>query len=141
MAFDFSKIKNNRVLQVIAILAVPTVIVGVYYGYVYLKKRSDEKKAELRLAELSKPQAGADMVAYRNSHKEINTVDDFIAGVQYAEHRLQFGYNVTQLSEHKPLLEKMGMVKLKRLYDLINIAEKTNAQDEEFLNLMHEIYP
>ena len=153
MAFDFSKIKNNKVLQVIAILAVPTIIVGGYYGYVYLKRKSDEKKAgagsltpsesqaELTLAELSKPQTSDAMVACRNKYKNIETVDDFIAGIQCAEQRSQAGYNVTQLKDHKPKLEQMGMVKLKKLYALINTVNKNNQEYNDFLNLMHEVYP
>lgn len=139
---DFSKIKNNKTLQVIAILAVPTALVVAYFGYKYIKKKSDEKKEKEKADALTK-QHDAEMLACREKYKDINTVDDFIEGVKCAEHTSHFGYDFTIIGKQRKNLEKMGMDKLRKLYELVKIEtrQQTPKQQEEFLDLMHEVYP
>lgn len=139
---DFSKIKNNKTLQVIAILAVPTALVVAYFGYKYIKKKSDEKKEKGKADALTK-QHDAEKLACREKYKDINSVDDFIEGVKCVEQPSQFGYDFTIIGKQRKNLEKMGMDKLRKLYELVKIEtrQQTPKQQEEFLDLMHEVYP
>ena len=61
---DFSKLKNSKILKITAIIALPTILVASYYGYKYIKRKSDEKKI-------------------RDKYKTINSVDEFLKAIKY----------------------------------------------------------
>ena len=44
MNIDFKKLMSNRAVQITALIAVPTVLVGAFLGYKYIKKKRDENK-------------------------------------------------------------------------------------------------
>ena len=128
---DFGKIKNNKALQIIAIIAVPTAIVGAYFGYKYINKKIEEIKKRAFNDKMLK------------QYEKINNVDEFLEGIKYIEHRSTFGYKFDELAKKKTELEAMPFDKLKRLYELMRIpSEKlTPKEQEEFLDLIHIIYP
>jgi hypothetical protein len=146
---DLTKIKSNKALQIVAIIAIPAVIVGAYFGYKYIKKKSDEKKLKEEVDSLNKIK-NAETLSCREKYKEINSVDDFLAGIKCVKDTSQFGYDLTLMAikpentalEVRGKIEKMGMDKLKRLYELTKktITEKTPKEQEEWLDLMHLIY-
>lgn len=136
---DYSKIVNSKTFKVAAWIVLPTILVAGFYGYKYIKNKVDtSKKSE----ELKKMQ---------EKYKEINSVDDFIEGVKYLDETSQYGYDFTQFGKKKIELEKMPFDKLKRLYELAkkgqtSVSEtinsgRTNKEDEEFLELIHTIFP
>lgn len=127
---DLSKIVDNKVFKVAAWILVPTVIVASFYGYKYVKKKSDEKK---KSEELKKMQL---------KYKNINSVDDFIQGVKYLDETNQYGYDFTKFDSKKDIIEKIPMDKLKRLYELAKKGMKRGDEEsEEFLQLVHLIFP
>jgi hypothetical protein len=136
---DYSKIVNSKTFKVAAWIVLPTILVAGFYGFKYIKDKSNTKK---KSEELKKMQ---------EKYKEINSVDDFIEGVKYLDETSQYGYDFTQFGKKKIELEKMPFDKLKRLYELAkkgqtSVSEtinsgRTNKEDEEFLELIHTIFP
>ena len=136
---DYSKIVNSKTFKVAAWIVLPTILVAGFYGYKYIKNKVDtSKKSE----ELKKNQ---------ERYKKINSVDEFLEGVKYLDETNQYGYDFTQFDKKKIELEKMPLDKLKRLYDLAKKGQtsisktinsgRTNKEDEEFLELIHIIFP
>jgi hypothetical protein len=137
---DYSKIVNSKTFKVAAWIALPTILVAGFYGYKYIKNKvGSNKKSE----ELKKMQ---------EKYKEINSVDEFIDGVKYLDETSQYGYDFTQFGKKKIELEKMPLDKLKRLYELAKKGHtsvaastvksgRTQKEDEEFLELIHIIFP
>lgn len=136
---DYSKIVNSKTFKVAAWIALPTILVAGFYGYKYIKNKVDtSKKSE----ELKKMQ---------EKYNEINSVDEFIEGVKYLDETSQYGYDFTQFDKKKIELDKMPLDKLKRLYELAKKGQtsvsktinsgRTNKEDEEFLGLIHTIFP
>ena len=85
-------------------------------------------------------------------YKKINSVDEFLEGVKYLDETNQYGYDFTQFDKKKIELEKMPLDKLKRLYELAKKGHtsvaasttksgRTQKEDEEFLELIHIIFP
>jgi hypothetical protein len=142
---DYSKILNSKTFKVAAWIALPTILVAGFYGYKYIKNKVDSNK---KSEELKKMQ---------EKYKEINSVDEFIEGVKYLDKPYQYGYDFNELYKKKIELEKMSLDKLKRLYELAkkgfwnynnpsdtSVAAskgRTEKEDEEFLELIHIIYP
>lgn len=128
---DFSKIKKNKAMQIALIIALPTALVGAYFGYKYIKRKSDEKNKK-RLDE-----------AMRKKYEKISSVDDFFEGIKYLEEQEQFGYKFNLLPNKRKEIEDMPFDILQRLYKLMQIphAVKTAEQQEEFLTLIRYIYP
>jgi hypothetical protein len=136
---DYSKIVNSKTFKVAVWVVLPTILVAGFYGYKYIKNKVDtSKKSE----ELKKMQ---------EKYKEINSVDEFIEGVKYLDETSQYGYDFTQFDKKKIELDKMPLDKLKRLYELAKKGQtsvsktinsgRTNKEDEEFLELIHTIFP
>jgi len=143
---DLSKITSSKTFKVAAWIALPTLLVAGFYGYKLIKKKIDEKKAEKErtLADLKKTEM-------QEKYKEIKSVDDFLEAVKYLDETNQYGYDFTQFDKKKLEIEKIPFDKLKRLYELAkkgqvavassNDTGRTNKEDEEFLDLIHLIFP
>lgn len=123
---DFSKLKNSKILKITAIIALPTILVASYYGYKYIKRKSDEKKI-------------------RDKYKTINSVDEFLKAIKYLnkDESIHLGYDVKLLNDKKEALDKLEIDKVKRLYELIKIStiKQTPAEQDELLGIMKLIYP
>lgn len=127
---DLSKLKNNKAFQIAMIIALPTALVGAYYGYKYLKRKSDEKRLKNHVDEM------------QSKYEKINSINEFLEGIKYVDEKEQFGYNFDKLQQKRADLEKLPLDKLKRLYVLMQIpAEiKTKSQKEEFIKLIQPFY-
>lgn len=123
---DFSKLKNSKILKITAIIALPTILVASYYGYKYIKRKSDEKKI-------------------RDKYKAVNSVDEFLEAIKYLnkDESIHLGYDTKLLKDKKEALDKLEIDKVKRLYELIKIStiKQTPAEQDELLGIMKLIYP
>ena len=112
---DYSKIVNSKTFKVAAWIVLPTILVAGFYGYKYIKNKVDtSKKSE----ELKKNQ---------ERYKKINSVDEFLEGVKYLDETNQYGYD----------LAKKGQTSISKTIN----SGRTNKEDEEFLELIHIIFP
>ena len=122
---DFSKFKNSKILKITAIIALPTILVASYYGYKYIKRKSDEKKI-------------------RDKYKTINSVDEFLEAIKYLnkDESIHLGYDMKLLNDKKEALDKLEIDKVKRLYELIKIStiKQTPAEQDELLGIIKLIY-
>jgi len=122
---DFSKFKNSKILKITAIIALPTILVASYYGYKYIKRKSDEKKI-------------------RNKYKTINSVAEFLEAIKYLnkDESIHLGYDMKLLKDKKEALDKLEIDKVKRLYELIKIStiKQTPAEQDELLGIIKLIY-
>jgi hypothetical protein len=122
---DFSKLKNSKILKITAIIALPTILVASYYGYKYIKRKSDEKKI-------------------RNKYKTINSVAEFLEAINYLgkDESIHLGYDIKLLKDKKEALDKLEIDKVKRLYELIKIStiKQTPAEQDELLGIIKLIY-
>ena len=125
---DFSKLKNSKILKITAIIALPTILVASYYGYKYIKRKSDEKKI-------------------RNKYKTINSVNsvaEFLEAINYLgkDESIHLGYDIKLLKDKKEALDKLEIDKVKRLYELIKIStiKQTPAEQDELLGIIKLIY-
>jgi hypothetical protein len=122
---DFSKFKNSKILKITAIIALPTILVASYYGYKYIKRKSDEKKI-------------------RDKYKTINSVDEFLEAIKYLnkDESIHLGYDMKLLKDKKEALDKLEIDKVKRLYELIKIStiKQTPAEQDELLGIIKLIY-
>lgn len=117
------KIKNNKVLQITAIIALPTVLVAGYFGYKYFKRRAEEKKISKFLLEM------------REKYKNVNNIDEFVEGVKYVEQPIQFGYDLKLLENKKDLLSNYDFEKIKEYYEIIKKPLSERNEDENKLAL------
>lgn len=134
---ELSKITNSKTFKIAAIIALPTILVASFYGYKFVKKKIEEKKLEKAktLAELEREKM-------QEKYKNINSIDEFLEGVKYLKSTDIFGYDLLLLKNKRNELEKMGMDNLKKLYEVSMKSPKwSQAEMEEFLNLIHLIYP
>ena len=95
---DFSKLKNSKILKITAIIALPTILVASYYGYKYIKRKSDEKKI-------------------RNKYKTINSVNsvaEFLEAINYLgkDESIHLGYDIKLLKDKKEALDKLEIDKV-----------------------------
>jgi len=122
---DFSKLKNSKILKITAIIALPTILVASYYGYKYIKRKSDEKKI-------------------RDKYKTINSVGEFLEAIKYLnkDESIHLGYDMKLLNDKKEALDKLEIDKVKRLYELIKIStiKQTPAEQDELLGIIKLIY-
>jgi len=122
---DFSKFKNSKILKITAIIALPTILVASYYGYKYIKRKSDEKKI-------------------RDKYKTINSVGEFLEAIKYLnkDESIHLGYDMKLLKDKKEALDKLEIDKVKRLYELIKIPtiKQTPAEQDELLGIIKLIY-
>ena len=134
---ELSKITNSKAFKIAAIIALPTILVAGFYGYKFIKKKIDEKKSEKEktLAELEREKM-------QEKYKNINSIDEFLEGVKYLKYTDIFGYDLLLLKNKREELEKMGIDNLKKLYELsMKSPNWSQSEMEEFLNLIHLIYP
>ena len=122
---DFSKFKNSKILKITAIIALPTILVASYYGYKYIKRKSDEKKI-------------------RDKYKAVNSVDEFLESINYLnkDESIHLGYDIKLLNDKKEALDKLEIDKVKRLYELIKIPtiKQTPVEQDELLGIIKLIY-
>lgn len=123
---DFSKLKNSKILKITAIIALPTILVASYYGYKYIKRKSDEKKIR------------------NKSINSVNSVAEFLEAINYLgkDESIHLGYDIKLLKDKKEALDKLEIDKVKRLYELIKIStiKQTPAEQDELLGIIKLIY-
>lgn len=114
---------TKRVLKNIAfIVFVPSVIVGGYYGFKFIKKKYDDKKAFSEKQKLDNEM--------RDKYKEINSFSDFYEGVKYQPSNSYFGYDLTILKDVPDLEKKINLDELKILYKISQKESKDITDDE-----------
>jgi len=120
-----------QILKNIAfIVFVPSVIVGSYYGYKFIKKKLDDKKLDALTKQM------------RDKYTEINSFEDFYAGVPYQPSGKYMGYELVKLKDVKDIDKKITLDELKYIYETskIEAGKITDEQGTKFLDLMHKIY-
>ena len=116
-------------------IVVPTVLVGAYYGgkygYNYIKKKMDDKKLDALTKQM------------RDKYTEINSFEDFYAGVPYQQSGTFMGYELVKLKDIKDIDKKITLDELKAIYEIskLEAGKITDEQSATFLDLMHRIYP
>lgn len=114
---------TKRILKNIAfIVFVPSVVVGGYYGYKFIKKKYDDKKALTEKQKLT-----AEM---RKKYEEIKSFDDFHEGVKYQPSNSYFGYDLTLLKDIPNLDKKVTLDELKSIYKIAQKESKDVTEDE-----------
>lgn len=112
-----------RVLKNIAfIVFVPSVIVGGYYGYKFIKNRYFNKDGGVNVDK--------NTLAMREKYKDIKSFSDFHEGVKYQPSKSYFGYDLTLLKDVPDLDKKINLDELKVLYK-ISQKESKDITDEE----------
>jgi hypothetical protein len=127
---DFNKLKNNKALQIAAIIALPTVLVAGYFGYKYIKRKRDERKESQYILDM------------REKYKDINSVDDFVQGVKYVSQPIQFGYDFELIEKNKDKLSSINFDELKDYYELMkeNINDKSEDENIKLINFLENIF-
>ena len=127
---DFNKLKNNKALQIAAIIALPTVLVAGYFGYKYIKRKRDERKESQFILDM------------REKYKNINSVDDFVQGVKYVSQPIQFGYDFKLIEKNKDKLSSINFDDLKDIYELMkeNINDKSEDENIKMINFLENIF-
>lgn len=112
-----------RVLKNIAfIVFVPSVIVGGYYGYKFIKNKYFNKNGNITVDK--------NTLAMREKYKDIKSFSDFHEGVKYQPSKSYFGYDLTLLKDVPDLDKKINLDELKVLYK-ISQKESKDITDEE----------
>lgn len=127
---EFNKLKNNKLLQIAAIIALPTVLVAGYFGYKYIKRKRDEKKESQFILDM------------REKYKNINNVDDFVQGVKYVSQPVQFGYDFNLIENKKDKLTEIDFEELKNIYDLLKekVNDKSEDDNVKMINFLEKIF-
>jgi hypothetical protein len=127
---DINKLKNNKALQIAAIIALPTVLVAGYFGYKYIKRKRDERKESQFILDM------------REKYKNINSVDDFVQGVKYVSQPIQFGYDFKLIEKNKDKLSSINFDDLKDIYELMkeNINDKSEDENIKMINFLENIF-
>ena len=121
-----------RVLKNIAfIVFVPSVIVGGYYGYKFIKNRYFNKDGNVSAS------VDKNTLAMREKYKDIKSFSDFHEGVKYQPSNSYFGYDLTLLKDVPNLENKTTLDELKVLYKISQKESKDITDDEgtEFTSL------
>lgn len=126
---NYAKITGNKYFKIAAVIILPTILVAGYYGGKFLKDKYQKKKIDAELEKM------------KDKYAEINSVEDFLEGVKYLENTNEAGYNLLLLHNKQEELKKMGMDNLKKFYELSKISKKNDKEYEEWLDLIHMIYP
>lgn len=114
---------TKRILKNIAfIVFVPSVIVGGYYGYKFVKKKYDDKKALSDRQKLFREM--------QEKYKDINSISDFNEGVKYQPSNSYFGYDLTLLKDIPNLDKKVTLDELKSIYKIAQKESKDVTEDE-----------
>lgn len=126
-----------RVLKNIAfIVFVPSVIVGGYYGYKFIKNKYFNKEGVLPSKEVS-----AETLAMREKYKDIKSFDDFFNGVIHQPNKNIYGYDLIQMKKVNNLENILTFDELKQIYEFSKIEILNNEQMVKFLDLIHKVYP
>ena len=147
--------KKEIIKHIAIIVLVPSVLVGAYYGYKFVKKKIDDKKNK---NDANKSTSGTDTAtpnvdeknetaqqkeadAMRKKYENINSVDDFIIGAKYIVNPKQYTYDFTQAAKDKDEFNKLGMDKLKSFYELIKLTidSRTPQQNQDVLDIIHKV--
>lgn len=116
---------TKRVLKNIAfIIFVPSVVVGGYYGYKFIKNKYFNKDGA------SNASVDKDTLLMREKYKDIKSFSDFHEGVKYQPSKSYFGYDLTLLKDVPELEKKISLDELKVLY-AISQKESKDITDEE----------
>lgn len=126
---DFSKLKNNKTLQIALIIAVPTVIVAGYFGYKFIKRKIDERNEDKFILEM------------REKYKNISNVNDFIEGVKYLKQSNQFGYDFKKLDKYKDYLSSIDFEEIKEIYELLKnpIQDRSDDENDKIVNFLDSL--
>lgn len=114
---------------IILIVAIVIVVIGYYVRSLILKKRAYDAMTEQEKA----------LEAMREKYKDINSYDDFAAGIKYAKYPEVFGYDLRLLKRKQA--ELVTLDELKFMYDMAKTGVgKDNDNDMKFLDIIHKIY-
>ena len=127
---NFKNLKNNRAIQIAAIIAVPTVLVAGYFGYKYIKKKMDEKNESKFILEM------------REKYKNINSIDDFLEGIKYVTQPVQYGYDFKLIGKKKDKLTSFSFDELKDIYELLKktLTERSEEENQKVMTFLQKIY-
>lgn len=115
---------------IILIVAIVIVVIGYYVRSLILKKK----------AEAAMTQQEKFLASMREKFKDINSYDDFAAGIKYAKYPEVFGYDLRLLKRKQADLVTLD--ELKFMYEMTKIGVgKDNDNDMKFLTIIHKIYP
>lgn len=114
--------KKELIKHIAFIVLVPSVLVGSYYGYKFIKKKWDDKKALTEKQKLDNEM--------RDKYKDINSFADFYEGVKYQPSNSYFGYDLTLLKDVPNLEKKITLEELKALYKISQKEPKDVTDDE-----------
>lgn len=133
--------------------AILLLVIGllVYYGYRYYKwiklGRSsgsfiDDVKSIVTEGDIEEQTQAPIIPPMPEELEEIDTVDEFLEGIQYFRQPIQFGYDLKLLANKKAKLQALSNAQLKRLYQLCKetVAQKNDEENAEFISLLEKIY-
>ena len=122
---EIKKILKNT-SKIAAWIVLPTVLVGGYFAVKYIIDYRQKKK----ISEL------------RDKYKEINSIGDFYEGIKYLKQPVQFGYDLSKLSEKKEILDTIDFDKIKNYYALMSLipAERTEEENQYILSFLNNLY-
>jgi hypothetical protein len=114
-----------RVLKNIAfIVFVPSVIVGGYYGYKFIKNKYFNKDGNVNIS------VDKNTLAMREKYKDIKSFSDFHEGVKYQPSNSYLGYDLNILKDISNLEKNITLDELKVLYK-ISQKETSDITDSE----------
>lgn len=117
---------------IILLVAILIVVIGYYIRSLVLKKK----------AEAAMTQQEKFLESMREKHKDINSYDDFAAGIKYAKYPEIFGYDLRLLKRKQA--EIVTLDELKFIYDMAKTGATGKSNDDKdmkFLDIIHKIYP
>lgn len=117
------------------IVLVPSVIVGGYYGFKYIKKKYDDKKSLTESEKLANEM--------RDKFKDVNTYDEFFEAVGYQPSHYMAGYELADLKKVSNIEKILTLEEIKFIYELAKLEPSKIPEDkqDEFLKLIHKVYP
>lgn len=114
---------------IILLVAILIVVIGYYIRSLVLKKK----------AEAAMTQQEKFLASMRDKYKDVNSYDDFIAGIKYAKYPEVFGYDLRLLKRKQA--ELVTLDELKFIYEMTKTGVgKDNDNDMKFLDIIHKIY-
>jgi len=117
---------------IILIVAIVIVVIGYYVRSLILKKRAYDAMTKEE----------KDLEAMREKHKDINSYDDFAAGIKYVKYPVIFGYDLRLLKRKQA--EILTLDELKFIYDVSKTSTSGKSNDDrdmKFLKVIHKIFP
>lgn len=115
---------------IILIVAIVIVVIGYYIRSLVLKKRAYDAMTQQEKY----------LESMREKYKDVNSYDDFAAGIKYAKYPEVFGYDLRLLKRKQA--ELVTLDELKFMYDMAKtgLSKGENDRDMKFLDIMHKIY-